>query len=817
MHNIITFSLIILIVFSGVLFAEGWERIYGGNDWDWGWSVAQTTDGGYIIVGGSRSFNADEDILYKIVRKVAVWFISSIIDYRAFGAGGEDVYLIKTNGSGDTIWTRTYGGKYGDCGVSIMQAKDGGYIITGWTFPTDSGYVDVYLIKTDSYGNILWTRTFGGSDDDAGFSVTQTTDDGYIITGWTESFGSGKSDVYLIKTNAEGDILWTRSYGGKDHDWGWSVVQTTDGGYVITGFTESFGSGKSDVYLIKTNAEGDILWTRSYGGKGIDEGHSVAQTVDGGYIIVGFTESYGAGSYDIYLIKTDDHGDTLWTRTYGGSDVDRGFSVAQTTDGGYIIVGTTESFGSGKSDVYLIKTNAEGDILWTRTYGGKDHDWGWSVVQTIDGGYIVTGHTESFGASKMDVYLIKTDSLGYSGIREKQSLIHRGLAKKHNIGVKEGSFGLGYEHGFASRGVHHCVELQLRVIDSSSRENLNTGVAKFGFGWINHNAPSSYWVNTENNNWLTFDDAGFFSLYFEISCGHDFHPKGFINPYLTAGIKIGAIIYQISAEDTVLGDDWIFTIPLVAACDIAFYTKILSEEEIKAGKFQMLAGKEVKAVRFSLTPFLKAEIPLYSPKYSITDIDFSHVWNEKFSDWWGLVTIGISFTLQHFVKPRIDSDKDGVPDKHDECPNTPPNIVVDERGCPLQHKIGKKKKINVTKELEEKGKFVTNDIHFEYNSHKIPPDAYPLLNEIGTALENHPNWVIEISGHTDNIGSDKYNQKLSEKRAKSVKKYLLANFDIDKNRIIAKGYGEKRPIASNDTPEGRALNRRVEFKIIKRN
>ena len=788
MHNIITFTLIILIVFSGVLFAEGWERIYGGSNKDRGEAVAQTTDGGYIIVGATRSF----------------------------GAGADDVYLIKTNACGDILWTRTYGGSDVDWGYSVAQTKDGGYIIAGETWSFGKGSEDVYLIKTDAYGDTLWTRTYGGSDDDRGFSVAQTTDGGYIIVGTTWSFGAGPNDVYLIKTDAYGDTLWTRTYGGKDHgDWGHSVAQTTDGGYIIVGTTFSFGAGGPDIYLIKIDAYGDTLWTRTYGGKIVEFGYSVAQTKDGGYIIAGETWSFGAGAPDVYLIKTNAEGDTLWTRTYGG---DRAYSVAQTTDGGYIIVGETESIGAGKSDVYLVKTNSEGDILWTRTYGGSGGDRGYSVAQTIDGGYIITGRTKSFGASKMDVYLIKTDSLGYSGIREKQSLIHRGLAKKHNIGVKEGSFGLGYEHGFASRGVHHGLELQFRgIIDSSSHENLNTGVAKFGFGWINHNAPSSYWVNTENNNWLTFDDAGFFSLYFEISFGHDFHPKGFINPYLTAGIKIGAIIYQISAEDTVLGDDWILTIPLVAACDIAFYTKILSEEEIKAGKFQMLAGKEVKAVRFSLTPFLKAEIPLYSPKYSITDIDFSHVWNEKFSDWWGLVTIGISFTLQHFVEPRIDSDKDGVPDKHDECPNTPPNIVVDERGCPLQHKIGKKKKINVTKELEEKGKFVTNDIHFEYNSHKIPPDAYPLLNEIGTALENHPNWVIEISGHTDNIGSDKYNQKLSEKRAKSVKKYLLANFDIDKNRIIAKGYGEKRPIASNETPEGRALNRRVEFKIIKRN
>jgi len=268
-----------------------------------------------------------------------------------------------------------------------------------------------------------WERIYGGSNKDRGEAVAQTTDGGYIIVGATRSFGAGADDVYLIKTNAYGDTLWTHTYGGSGGDWGYSVAQTKDGGYIIVGTTFSFGAGGPDIYLIKIDAYGDTLWTRTYGGKIVEFGYSVAQTKDGGYIIAGETWSFGAGAPDVYLIKTNAEGDTLWTRTYGG---DRAYSVAQTTDGGYIIVGETESIGAGKSDVYLVKTNSEGDILWTRTYGGSGGDRGYSVAQTIDGGYIITGRTKSFGASKMDVYLIKTDSLGYSGIREKQSLIHRG-------------------------------------------------------------------------------------------------------------------------------------------------------------------------------------------------------------------------------------------------------------------------------------------------------------------------------------------------------------------------------------------------------
>jgi hypothetical protein len=181
---------------------------------------------------------------------------------------------------------------------------------------------------------------------------------GYIIAGYTNSFGAGNSDVYLIKTNSAGDTLWTRTYGGGEDDVGYSVQQTTDGGYVIAGYTNSFGAGNSDVYLIKTDASGDTLWTRTYGSNNNDYGYSVQQTEDGGYVIAGYTRFYS----DVYLIKTDSLGGTLWTRTYGGVDNDYGYSVQQTTDVGYVIVGLTESFGAGYSDVYLIKTDPDGIV-----------------------------------------------------------------------------------------------------------------------------------------------------------------------------------------------------------------------------------------------------------------------------------------------------------------------------------------------------------------------------------------------------------------------------------------------------------------------
>jgi hypothetical protein len=203
----------------------------------------------------------------------------------------------------------------------------------------------------------LWTKTYGGTGGEDGLSVQECASGGFIIVGGTSSFGAGDCDVYLIRTDSNGDTLWTRTYGGTDREMGVSVQECTGGGFIITGETGPFGAG--DVYLIRTDADGDTLWTKTYGGIDDDGSHSVQECAEGGFVIAGGTSSFGAGLNDVYLIRTDSNGDTLWTKTYGGTNPDYGFSVQECASGGFVIVGRTHSFGADSGNVYLIRVGAE--------------------------------------------------------------------------------------------------------------------------------------------------------------------------------------------------------------------------------------------------------------------------------------------------------------------------------------------------------------------------------------------------------------------------------------------------------------------------
>jgi len=322
-----------------------------------------------------------------------------------------DFWLIRTDANGDSLWSRTFGGyNWEDC-FCVHQISDGGFLLAGVTYSFGAGGADSWLVKTDRNGDSLWSRTFGGHDWDKFFSLAETDDGGYILGGSTASFGAGGLDFWLVKVGADGDSLWSRTYGGSGWDRCFSVQQTSDGGYILAGFTESFGAGDFDFWLLRTDADGDSLWSRTYGGSGKEHCRSVLQTPDGGYVLAGFTESFGLGSEeapDFWLVRVTANGDSLWSRTYGGRDADYCHSAALTSNGGFILAGYTCSFGVGESDFWLVRTNSYGDSLWSLTFGGDSLDECHGIAQTSNAGYILIGFTTSFGAGDRDFWVMKT-------------------------------------------------------------------------------------------------------------------------------------------------------------------------------------------------------------------------------------------------------------------------------------------------------------------------------------------------------------------------------------------------------------------------
>ena len=385
---------------------KGWTKTIGGNLSAKARSMQQTSDGGYIITGW-----IDHGI-------AAPWNETIILQQR-------DIYLVKTDGNGNKVWEKSFGGDRFEDGFSVQQTSDGGYIVLG--IQEDDL---AYLIKTDADGNMQWNKTLGENYGDVGFSLLQASDSGYIIVGMTQSHGATpcnanekgtSADVYIIKTDADGNKLWEKVIGGTRLDIGYSVQKTSDGNYIITGMTTAFSEkGVEDVYLLKIDGQGNKLWEKAIGGNKSEMGYSVQQTTDGGYVIVGQTvwsikgADMGEGGYasqsDVYLIKTDENGDKVWEKTFGGSSMDRGFSVQQTSDSGYIITGDTDGH------LYLFKTDMNGNKIWEKAFKREEDTQpftGRSVRQTTDSGYMVVANT--FYTSTpvyQPIYLIKTDANG---------------------------------------------------------------------------------------------------------------------------------------------------------------------------------------------------------------------------------------------------------------------------------------------------------------------------------------------------------------------------------------------------------------------
>ena len=362
---------------SWFIFYEQYENI----SYDYGRSLVQTDDG-YVIAGNTS----------------------------LFGDEYSDVLLLKIDQKGIEKWTQTYDFSSTDRLNFIEKLPDGSFIMTGSSLSSINQSNDILLMKTDYLGNIMWSKTFGTNQEEIAHSLDIASDGSFSIVFEVLTLDNG-ADIGLIKTDNQGDSLWTQFYGGNQNDYGYSIL-CTDDGHLISGVTKSAGDNNGDGMIIKTNSNGNLDWNYSYGGYGTEVFRSSQQTSDGGYIAVGHTNSYGAGNNDVFLLKINSNGDSLWSNVYGGAGTDQGRHVVQTINQGFAIFGYTDSYGElGGFNNWLLKVNSNGDLDWDRYYGGSSDDRGLYGIEASDGGYAITGFIRGSN-NATDIMVIKTDNFG---------------------------------------------------------------------------------------------------------------------------------------------------------------------------------------------------------------------------------------------------------------------------------------------------------------------------------------------------------------------------------------------------------------------
>lgn len=348
-----------------LLYDIAWLRRYGGAADDAGQSVQQTYDGGFIIAGRTRSF----------------------------GAGSNDIILIKTDRLGDILWMRTYGGGDSDGASCVRQTADGGFVIVGYTESFGSGTYDTYLVRANESGNLLWQTCYEvNNSNERGCCVDLTSDGGYVIAAETFDWQGGR--ICVRKTDSDGGTIWLKLFEGGN---AYSVQQIEDGGYIVAGVRDG-------IYLLKLDSNGDSLWARNYGQ---GEAYSVQQTLDGGYILAGYTRVSQDNAQDFCVIRTDAGGAVIWMKTFGWSGTDIFNAIQQTLDGGFAVVGVTSAFHAGNwRKTLVVKLDETGDTQWTRTYGSEYEEYGQAIIETREGNYVVTGSEYSYDSASEDVFLI---------------------------------------------------------------------------------------------------------------------------------------------------------------------------------------------------------------------------------------------------------------------------------------------------------------------------------------------------------------------------------------------------------------------------
>jgi type 1 glutamine amidotransferase len=403
MKKILTLSIFFIFTFIYSQPSIQWQKTLGGTSDDWPTSIQQTADGGYIVAGRTSSYDGD------------------VIGHH----GSYDFWVVKINSLGAIVWQKTLGGSNNEEALSIQQTADGGYIVAGYTSSNDGdvtgnhGYDDIWVLKLNSLGAIVWQKTLGGTSDEWLSSIQQTADGGYIVAGSTSSndgdvtTNHGGRDFWVVKLNSLGAIVWQKTFGGTSNEEVLSIQKTADGGYIVAGSASSndgdvIGNhGLTDFWVVKLNNLGAIVWQKTLGGISYDVPTSIQQTADGGYIVAGYTSSNDGdisrnqGLTDFWVVKLNNLGAIVWQKTLGGTNYDWPTFIQQTADGAYIIAGATLSNDGdvtgnhGLTDFWVVKLNNLGAIVWQKTLGGTSDDWLSSIQQTADEGYIVAGDTKS--------------------------------------------------------------------------------------------------------------------------------------------------------------------------------------------------------------------------------------------------------------------------------------------------------------------------------------------------------------------------------------------------------------------------------------
>ncbi len=364
---------------------QEWSRTYGGGANDYATSIVPIPGGGYIASGQSASS----------------------------GQGGFDAWVFRLDDSGNLIWGKTFGTSVADDNATGLVLTSGnGCVVAGSTYNAGRQF-DAWIFELDASGNLLWQQTYGGADSEYANSVAAVPGGGYIIAGTTRSFGSGQDDIWIVRIDNTGNLLWQKTYGGIEIDQGSRIALTSDGGFIVTGMTGSFGAGGNDAWILKLNSTGGIDWQTACGGAGTDWTVDIAENTDG-YIAAGYSSSFGSGVSDAWVLKLDLTGHVVWQKAYGGTNNDYAASI-EPAFGGYLMACRTTSFGSGGTDGWLVKLDGTGGIDWQQTYGGKNNDFAAFVTPTSDGGSAVAGYTQSFSRGFIDGWIMKLGMDGAPG------------------------------------------------------------------------------------------------------------------------------------------------------------------------------------------------------------------------------------------------------------------------------------------------------------------------------------------------------------------------------------------------------------------